>query len=92
VYIDDLLDGIARAAESPAGAGQVFNLTGTEKLTCAEYFGYLARMLGKRRFPSIPTGLANVVTDVLGGHPSSDATRCVGWRCAPAFRLRRQGA
>jgi len=73
VYIDDLLDGIARAAESPAGAGQVFNLTGTEKLTCAEYFGYLARMLGKRRFPSIPTGLANVVTDVLGG-----ATRMLG--------------
>ena len=47
VYIDDLVAGIALAAESPEAAGQIFTLSGGAEVTCAEFFGYHARMLGR---------------------------------------------
>ncbi len=67
VYIDDLVDGIALAAGKPEGSGQIFNLTGTEQPSCNEYFGHLARMLGKTRVRVMPTALAYLAADVLGG-------------------------
>jgi nucleoside-diphosphate-sugar epimerase len=59
VYIDDLLDGIVLAAGKPEGAGHVFTLTSGVGVSCAEFFGYHWRWLGKQGSPpSVPTGLA----------------------------------
>ena len=56
VYIDNLVDGIV-AASGPAGAGGVFTLTDGAGVTTREFFGYYARLLG-RRLPVLPTGAA----------------------------------
>jgi len=54
IYIDDLIDGIALAAEKDAGIGQIFNLSGGIEVTNQEFFGHLAHMLGKNKVPSLP--------------------------------------
>jgi nucleoside-diphosphate-sugar epimerase len=56
VYIDNLVDGIV-GASGPAGAGGVFTLTDGAGVTTREFFGYYARLLG-RRLPVLPTGAA----------------------------------
>lgn len=48
VYIDNLVDGIALAAGSPATAGQVFTITDGAGVPAADFFGRYAAMLGKR--------------------------------------------
>lgn len=58
VYIDDLVDGILRAAEVPDAAGQVFTLSGGVGVTCSEFFGHYYRMLGKRGPVVVPTRVA----------------------------------
>jgi nucleoside-diphosphate-sugar epimerase len=67
VHIDDLVDGVDRAATNPAGAGHVFTISGTEKPTCAEFFGYHARWLGKKNVPSVSTGTATMLANIVGG-------------------------
>jgi nucleoside-diphosphate-sugar epimerase len=57
VYIDNLVDGIVLAATEPAGAGGVFTLTDGAGVTTREFFGYYARLLG-RRLPVLPTAVA----------------------------------
>jgi nucleoside-diphosphate-sugar epimerase len=46
VYIDDLIEGIALAAGRDEGRGQIYNISGESAVTCEEFFGYHARMLG----------------------------------------------
>ena len=46
VYIDDLVTGIVLAAEGDTGRGQIYNIGGGPPVTCEEFFGYHARMLG----------------------------------------------
>ena len=46
VYVDDLVRGISLAAEEEAGRGQIFNISGSGPVSCAEFFGHHARMLG----------------------------------------------
>lgn len=46
VYIDDLVRGIALAAGSDAGRGQIYNISGDGPVSCNEFFSYHARMLG----------------------------------------------
>lgn len=58
VYVDDLVEGIALAAEHPAAAGQVFTLSGGIGVSCAEFFGHYYRMLGKGRPVTVPTSVA----------------------------------
>lgn len=59
VYVDDLVEGIVRAASVPVAAGQIFNLGGEDPVTTSEYFGHLARMLGHDGPPrSVPTPVA----------------------------------
>lgn len=59
VHIDDLVDGIVLAAGLSAGAGQVFNLTSGQGVSCAEFFGHHWRWLGKRgAIPTLPTSVA----------------------------------
>jgi len=64
VYVDDVVDGIVRAAGHPAAAGQVFHLGGESPVTTLEYFGYLARMLGRTDPPRhAPTAVAIVAAE-----------------------------
>ena len=58
VYVDDLLAGLALAAERPEAVGQVFTLTGGVGVTCAEFFSHYYRMLGKRGPIRLPTPVA----------------------------------
>lgn len=65
VYIDDVVEGIVRAAASPAAAGQIFHLGGEVPVTTLEYFGHLSRMLGMTDPPrSAPTAVAVAVAEV----------------------------
>ena len=59
VYIDNLVEGIVGAC-GPAGAGGVFTLTDGVGVTTREFFGFYARLLG-RRLPVLPTGAATVL-------------------------------
>lgn len=47
VYIDDLVEGVFRAATTPEGVGEVFTFTSGEHVTTLDYFGHLSRMAGK---------------------------------------------
>src|SRR3954447_179105 len=46
VYVDDLVDGIVRAAEAPTAPGRIFTLTGAEHPAIGDFFAHYARMLG----------------------------------------------
>jgi nucleoside-diphosphate-sugar epimerase len=58
VYVDDLVAGIISAASSDAAAGQVITLSGGVGVETREFFGYHARMLGRRGVPCVPTPVA----------------------------------
>lgn len=59
IYIDDLVDGVVRAAAHPGAAGQIFHLGGEAPVTTLEYFGHLSRMLGRTDPPrTAPTAVA----------------------------------
>ncbi len=59
IYIDDLVDGIVRAATHPEAVGQIFHLGGESPVTTLEYFGHLSRMLGRTDPPrAVPTPVA----------------------------------
>lgn len=61
VYVDDLVDGIVRAATTPEAEGRVFILTGSEKPTIAEFVAHYCRMLG---IPEPRTAPTRVVREV----------------------------
>jgi nucleoside-diphosphate-sugar epimerase len=66
IYIDDLVDGIARAAAHPAAAGRIVQFGGETPVTTLDYFGYLARMLGQRDPPRhVSTPVAVVVAEAV---------------------------
>jgi nucleoside-diphosphate-sugar epimerase len=56
VHVDNLLDAVFLALERGA-AGQAFNVTDGAETTFADYFGRLARMLGRNRLLSAPGSL-----------------------------------
>jgi nucleoside-diphosphate-sugar epimerase len=57
IYIDDLVEGVLVVAERGAIGGS-YILAGRETLPFGEFFGYLGRMVGRDRLPSVPRGLA----------------------------------
>jgi nucleoside-diphosphate-sugar epimerase len=64
IYIDDLVEGIVGAATTPAAAGRIFHLGGESPVTTAEYFGYLASMLGHTTGPrAVSTPVAVAVAE-----------------------------
>jgi nucleoside-diphosphate-sugar epimerase len=67
VFVDNLLDGVLRAAERPEGAGQVFTLTDGVGVSCTHFFGHYFRMLGRRGPRSLPTPLALALAAVPEG-------------------------
>ena len=74
VYIDNLVEGIVGAC-GPAGAGGVFTLTDGVGVTTREFFGFYARLLG-RRLPVLPTGAATVLASAaaLGARAARQET------------------
>ena len=64
VYIDDLVDGVVLAGDSPEAAGQVFTLSSGVGVPYREFFAPYAELLG-RRLITVPTpvalGLAAVI-------------------------------
>jgi len=62
VYIDNFVDGMMLAISSEAAAGHIFTLGDAEAVTCAEYFGRLAKMAGGK----VRTMPASVATRLLG--------------------------
>jgi nucleoside-diphosphate-sugar epimerase len=55
IFVDDLVVGVVSAAEAETAAGQVITLSGGIGVETREFFGYYARMLGRRGVPSVPT-------------------------------------
>jgi nucleoside-diphosphate-sugar epimerase len=56
VHVDNLLDAVFSALEQRV-AGEAFNITDGGQTSFADYFGRLARMLGRKRLPSAPGAL-----------------------------------
>jgi nucleoside-diphosphate-sugar epimerase len=56
VYVDNLVEGIAAAAEKPEGAGQVFTITDGVGVPNKDFFGRYFAMLGKRGPRVLPRG------------------------------------
>ena len=67
VYIDDLVEGIVRAAAAPEAAGQVFNVTGGAGVTCEAFFSHHWGWLGKPGSPrSLPAAAAETIAAAGG--------------------------
>ncbi len=58
VYIDDLVEAIVLALITPEARGQAFTVWDGKPVTCAEFFGHYARMLGRRGIPRAPRPVA----------------------------------
>ncbi len=71
-YIDNLVDGIALTLADPVARGQVFTLTDGVGVTCAEYFGRLAALVGGT-VRSVPAPVARALAVSVG-----TLTRAVG--------------
>lgn len=54
VYIDDVVDGLIRAATVPAAGGEIVTLSGGVGVATGEYFDYYAHMLGRTSVPRLP--------------------------------------
>jgi nucleoside-diphosphate-sugar epimerase len=65
VFVDDLVDGIARAATAPEAAGRIFILTGAEKPTIGEFVAHYCRMLGIDGPRTAPTRVVREVARVM---------------------------
>ncbi len=65
VYIDNLVDGLVLALSSDEAAGEIFILGDGFGLTCGEYFGRLAGMVGGR-VRTLPTGAAIAIANIMG--------------------------
>jgi nucleoside-diphosphate-sugar epimerase len=58
VYVDDLVEGYARAAREPAALGQVITVTGPRPVETREFFRHHFEWLGMRGPMAVPTPLA----------------------------------
>jgi 2-alkyl-3-oxoalkanoate reductase len=58
-HVDDVVDGIARAAAAPHAAGRTYNLAGPP-VPVRDFFGHHARHLGVS-LPSLPAGVVRLV-------------------------------
>jgi nucleoside-diphosphate-sugar epimerase len=65
VYVDDLVDGVLRAATVPEAAGRIFTITGAEPVTIGDFLAYYCRMLGIDRPRSLPAPVARAAAAVI---------------------------
>jgi nucleoside-diphosphate-sugar epimerase len=66
VYVDDLVEGVMRAAASPEAAGHAFTLTGGVGVETRDYFGRYARMVGRKGVPVAPTPVVLALAATVG--------------------------
>lgn len=66
IYVDDLVEGILRVADSEQAAGQVFNLSGGQACETQDFFAYYCRMLGIDGPRIVPTPVAIALATVVG--------------------------
>ncbi len=67
IYIDDLVEGIHRAAMFEEGCGHIFNLVGPQTVLAREFFSYHIRWAGKSGSPrTLPTALAACLAEAAG--------------------------
>jgi len=86
IYIDDVVDGLIRCAETPAAAGRVYHLVGERALPIRELAEAIARALS-RRLPRwhLPVSIALVVASVLEAAPGISPARLPLTRSRIAF-------
>lgn len=65
-YIDNVVDGTMLALTQSQAAGQTYNLCDGVAITYRDFYGYYARMLGKRRIPSVPRWAGSLAVSPLG--------------------------
>lgn len=73
-YIDNLVDGVLLAVNSPAAVGEAFNLCDGAVVTYRQFYLRYAAMLGKDRLPMMPAWLARGAT----GRPGRWLRRLLG--------------
>lgn len=67
LYVTDLVEGVVAAATNPAGAGQVFNLSGPAAVETHNFFRHYCVMLGIGGPRVAPTRLAVAIATIVGG-------------------------
>jgi dihydroflavonol-4-reductase len=104
VHVRDLVEGIVKAAESPAGANEIFYLANEATVEISEMMGMVQRLLGTR---ALRVGIPDRVVRFLGA-VVEDAASLVGkrsmfgrdkalemtqkaWCCSPAKAARLLG-
>ena len=65
VYVDDLVEGVVRAAAVPEAAGRIFTVTGAEPVTIGEFVAHYCRMLGIDPPRSVPAPVARAVAGAI---------------------------
>jgi nucleoside-diphosphate-sugar epimerase len=75
VFLDDLVEGVLRAATAPEAAGRIFTLSGGKEVTTAVFVGHLSAMLGLPPPRSVPTPLARAGARVLDAAARLRGTR-----------------
>jgi nucleoside-diphosphate-sugar epimerase len=66
VYVDNLVDGVTLAADSPAAVGEIFTIADGYAIDTADFFGHYARMLGKSSPRAVPTPVARTIAAAGG--------------------------
>lgn len=69
IYVEDLVEGLVRAAQAPAGAGQLYYLAGPEVVSWVEFGQLIASALGVAgrplRVPEAAAACAGFVADMV---------------------------
>jgi len=65
--VEDLVEAVILALRSERSAGEVFNITGGERVTWREILDYTAELLGVHPWVDPPLVLARVVAYVMAG-------------------------
>lgn len=65
-YIDNVVDGTLLALTQPQAAGQTYNLCDGVTIPFRDFYGYYARMLGKRRIPNVPWWVGRLAVSYPG--------------------------
>ena len=66
VYVDNLVDGVALAAASAQGVGEIFTIADGITVDIGDFFGHYARMLGKPSPRTLPMPLARTIAAAGG--------------------------
>jgi nucleoside-diphosphate-sugar epimerase len=66
VYVDNLVDGVTLAGDSPKAVGEIFTIADGFAVEIGDFFGHYSRMLGKSRPRTLPTEVARTIAMVGG--------------------------